>query len=66
MKGNLLYLIIEYYLLNWVFFLELFFKYLLMLVYGVLFVCIIGIFIGIFIVKYKCLLWLVIIIVNII
>ena len=41
MKGNLLHSIIEYYSLNWAFLLELFFKHLLMSVYGVLFACII-------------------------
>ena len=66
MKGNLLHSIIEYYSLNWAFLLELFFKHLLMSVYGVLFACIIGIPIGIFIAKYKRLSWPVITIANII
>ena len=65
MKGNLLHSIIEYYSLNWAF-LELFFKHLLMSVYGVLFACIIGIPIGIFIAKYRRLSWPVITIANII
>ena len=47
MKGNLLHSILEYYSLNWAFLLELFFKHLLMSVYGVLFACIIGIPVGI-------------------
>ena len=66
MKGNLLHSIIEYYSLNWAFLLELFFKHLLMSVYGVLFACIIGIPIGIFIAKYRRLSWPVITIANII
>ena len=66
MKGNLLHSILEYYSLNWAFLLELFFKHLLMSVYGVLFACIIGIPIGIFIAKYKRLSWPIITIANII
>ncbi|KDE94909.1 amino acid ABC transporter permease [Staphylococcus sp. TE8] len=66
MKGNLLHSILEYYSLNWAFLLELFFKHLLMSVYGVLFACIIGIPFGIFIAKYKRLSWPIITIANII
>ena len=65
MKGNLLHSIIEYYSLNWAFLLELFFKHLLMSVYGV--VCMYNWnSIGIFIAKYRRLSWPVITIANII
>ena len=46
MKGNLLSSLYEYYTLNFGYLMELFFKHLLMSIYGVLFACIIGIPIG--------------------
>lgn len=66
MKGNLFQSIIEYYSLNFGYLMELFFKHLLMSVYGVLFACIIGIPIGIVIARYKKLAWPIITIANII
>ncbi|RQX27491.1 ABC transporter permease [Staphylococcus warneri] len=66
MKGNLFQSIIEYYSLNFGYLMELFFKHLLMSVYGVLFACIIGIPLGIVIARYKKLAWPIITIVNII
>ncbi|MEX2949346.1 ABC transporter permease [Staphylococcus warneri] len=66
MKGNLFQSIIEYYALNFGYLMELFFKHLLMSVYGVLFACIIGIPIGIVIARYKKLAWPIITIANII
>ncbi|QNQ45424.1 ABC transporter permease [Staphylococcus warneri] len=66
MKGNLFQFIIEYYSLNFGYLMELFFKHLLMSVYGVLFACIIGIPIGIVIARYKKLAWPIITIANII
>ncbi|WP_154835301.1 ABC transporter permease [Staphylococcus pasteuri] len=66
MKGNLFQSIIEYYSLNFGYLMELFFKHLLMSVYGVLFACIIGIPLGIVIARYKKLAWPIITIANII
>ena len=66
MKDNLFQSIIEYYSLNFGYLMELFFKHLLMSVYGVLFACIIGIPIGIVIARYKKLAWPIITIANII
>lgn len=66
MKGNLFQSIIEYYSLNFGYLMELFFKHLLMSVYGVLFACIIGIPISIVIARYKKLAWPIITIANII
>ncbi|MDK7947714.1 ABC transporter permease [Staphylococcus warneri] len=66
MKGNLFQSIIEYYSLNFGYLMELFFKHLLMSVYGVFFACIIGIPIGIVIARYKKLAWPIITIANII
>lgn len=66
MKGNLFQSIIEYYSLNFGYLMELFFKHLLMSVYGVLFACIIGIPIGIVIARYKKIAWPIITIANII
>ncbi|MBP3033046.1 ABC transporter permease [Staphylococcus warneri] len=66
MKGNLFQSIIEYYSLNFGYLMALFFKHLLMSVYGVLFACIIGIPIGIVIARYKKLAWPIITIANII
>lgn len=66
MKNNLFQSIIEYYSLNFGYLMELFFKHLLMSVYGVLFACIIGIPIGIVIARYKKLAWPIITIANII
>lgn len=66
MKGNLFQSIIEYYSLNFGYLMELFFKHLLMSVYGVLFACFIGIPIGIVIARYKKLAWPIITIANII
>lgn len=66
MKGNLLSSLYEYYTLNFGYLMELFFKHLLMSIYGVLFACIIGIPIGILIARYSKLAWPVITIANII
>lgn len=66
MKGNLFQSIIEYYSLNFGYLMELFFKHLLMSVYGVLFACIIGIPLGVVIARYKKLAWPIITIANII
>ncbi|MEB2655767.1 ABC transporter permease [Staphylococcus haemolyticus] len=66
MKGNLLSSLYEYYTLNFGYLMELFFKHLLMSVYGVLFACIIGIPIGILISRYTKLSWPIITIANII
>lgn len=66
MKGNLLSSLYEYYTLNFGYLMELFFKHLLMSIYGVLFACIIGIPIGILISRYTKLSWPIITIANII
>ncbi|MBI5973194.1 ABC transporter permease [Staphylococcus caledonicus] len=66
MKGNLLSSLYEYYTLNFGYLMELFFKHLLMSVYGVLFACIIGIPLGILISRYTKLAWPLITIANII
>lgn len=66
MKGNLLSSLYEYYTLNFGYLMELFFKHLLMSIYGVLFACIIGIPIGILISRYTRLSWPMITIANII
>ena len=66
MKGNLLSSLYEYYTLNFGYLMELFFKHLLMSIYGVLFACIIGIPIGILIARYSKIAWPVITIANII
>lgn len=66
MNGNLFQSIWQYYALNYSYLFELFFKHLLMSVYGVLLACIVGIPIGIFIAKYKKLAWYIITIANII
>lgn len=66
MKGNLLSSLYEYYTLNFGYLMELFFKHLLMSIYGVLFACIIGIPLGILIARYSKLAWPVITIANII
>jgi len=65
-KGNLLSSLYEYYTLNFGYLMELFFKHLLMSIYGVLFACIIGIPIGILIARYSKIAWPVITIANII
>ena len=66
MKGNLLSSLYEYYTLNFGYLMELFFKHLLMSIYGVLFACIIGIPIGILIARYSKIAWPMITIANII
>ncbi|MBB4832722.1 osmoprotectant transport system permease protein [Staphylococcus hominis] len=66
MKGNVLSSLYEYYTLNFGYLMELFFKHLLMSIYGVLFACIIGIPIGILIARYSKIAWPVITIANII
>ncbi|MCU5745307.1 ABC transporter permease [Staphylococcus sp. SQ8-PEA] len=66
MSGNLLQQLGEYYSTNFGYLMDLFFKHLLMSVYGVLFASIIGIPIGIFIARYSKLSWIVITIANII
>ncbi|MCI2948722.1 osmoprotectant transport system permease protein [Staphylococcus caledonicus] len=66
MNGNLLSSLYEYYTLNFGYLMELFFKHLLMSVYGVLFACIIGIPLGILISRYTKLAWPLITIANII
>ena len=66
MKGNLLSSLYEYYTLNFGYLMELFFKHLLMSIYGVLFACIIGIPIGILIARYSKIAWPVITIANVI
>ncbi|MCJ1655628.1 ABC transporter permease [Staphylococcus sp. NRL 16/872] len=66
MKGNLLSSLYEYYTLNFGYLMELFFKHLLMSIYGVLFACIIGIPLGILIARYSKLAWPIITIANII
>ncbi|WP_420877626.1 hypothetical protein [Staphylococcus pettenkoferi] len=66
MSGNLLQQLGEYYSTNFGYLMDLFFKHLLMSVYGVLFASIIGIPIGIFIARFSKLSWIVITIANII
>ncbi|MCI2875417.1 ABC transporter permease [Staphylococcus hominis] len=66
MKGNVLSSLYEYYTLNFGYLMELFFKHLLMSIYGVLFACIIGIPIGILIARYSKIAWPMITIANII
>lgn len=66
MSGNLLQQLGEYYSTNFGYLMNLFFKHLLMSVYGVLFASIIGIPIGIFIARFSKLSWIVITIANII
>lgn len=66
MKGNVLSSLYEYYTLNFDYLMELFFKHLLMSIYGVLFACIIGIPIGILIARYSKIAWPMITIANII
>ena len=66
MSGTLLQQLGEYYSTNFGYLMDLFFKHLLMSVYGVLFASIIGIPIGIFIARFSKLSWIVITIANII
>ena len=66
MSGNFLQQLGEYYSTNFGYLMDLFFKHLLMSVYGVLFASIIGIPIGIFIARFSKLSWIVITIANII
>ena len=66
MDGNLLQQLAHYYSTNFGYLMGLFFKHLLMSVYGVLFASIVGIPIGIFIARFKKLAWPVITIANVI